>query len=697
MGLTRPLRRTLLPAVAVLAALWPAGASPAQPAPVLSFYFAEGHIGDGFSEVLNIANFSAVDGRADIRYTFGDSPPLDAQVALFAGTTRCIALGAVGPANCLKEDRIGSPKDVSVRVATPYDWVVDRQVYFAHPLGWTGGHEQVGVAAPSLTWYFAEGTTLPEFLEYLTIQNPDADRTAEVSIDYLTEGCGGNQSRAVAVAVAPQTRGTINVRDSLGDVCVGVSSIVRSTNAVPIVVERPLYFVKDFKGDPANPASDGHDVFGVTAPSPAWYFAEGTTLPDFHQYLTLANPHPVPAEVTLHYFTDTGEAVDRQVRVQPASRYTVEVFNPARAGGLAPGITGVSVWIESSVPILAERPMYMVHAFPNAEGGGTFLVTGGHAAQGALAPGQRFSFVGATTLLNTASYLTIQNPQPATDAHLSIRYTGQSGALRTASVTVPAHTRSNVEIFNPATGGLVSGIFSPIGILVTSDTPVLVEQPSYFSLNDKDGATNVMGNPAPLDVTPPPPPVIAATIPPSPANVNTPQVVGSAEAGSTVRIYATPTCDGAALGSATAGPTGAFAVPVTVADDTPNLLFATGTDVANNTSACSEGVLYVEDSSPPAFAGPGVPVAVSGQVVLSWAPASDNFTPPSAIVYDVCRSPTAGACAASFDVAQSTPPGATTAVLGGLGSGVQYFFMVRARDQAGNRDLNTVERAASIP
>ena len=226
------------------------GPAAAQAERRLTFYFAEGHIGDGFSEVLNLANFSPVDGTAEIRYTFGDSDPIDARVSVVAGTTRCVAMGTVGPQNCGKEDRISSPKDISIKVVTPLGWVADGQMYFTHASGWTGGHEQVGVASPSTLWYFAEGTTLPEFVEYITVQNPDPSRDAEVTIDYLTEGCGGNQSRSLVVP--RQTRGTVNVKDSLGDTCVGVSSVVRAANDVPIVVERPLYFLKDFKGDPAT-------------------------------------------------------------------------------------------------------------------------------------------------------------------------------------------------------------------------------------------------------------------------------------------------------------------------------------------------------------------------------------------------------------------------------------------------------------
>jgi Big-like domain-containing protein len=882
--------RHLTAVIALCCASFAIASAPAsgQSSPTLVFYFAEGHIGDGFSELLNLGNFSNVDGSASVHYTFGDSGPLDSQVSVLAGTTRCIALGATGPENCGKESRIGTPKDISMKVTTPLGWAADRQMYFDTAAGFAGGHEQIGVPTPATIWYFAEGTTLPDFLEYLTIQNPDPTRDASVDIDYLTEGCSGNQSRSLVVP--HETRSTVNVKTSLGVSCTGVASVVRSTNDVPIVAERPLYFVHDFQGNPAHPAADGHDVFGVNEPGTQWYFAEGTTLSDFKEYLALGNPGDTAAAVTVHYFTDASMAVDKPVQVPPHSRYTVEVFNVAKAGGLGSGITGVSVRVESSVPILAERPMYMVHSFPNAVNGAGFLVTGGHDAEGVPAPATRFLFVGATTLLNTADYLTIQNPDPALAAHLSIVYSGQSGQLGSSSLTVPAHTRSNVEIFNPARGGLAPDTVSPIGIQVASDAPVLIEQPSYFALNGLAGATDVAGfspPPAPSGAPPPPPvisgtnpaspannpnphvfgtsqpgttvsiyinascsggavasgsatngtfdiaasvaantttvfyanatdpfgntsscsggvvytederiptvpaltgtnpaspsnnpsphvlgtadpgdvvnlftnatctspvagaghadglgafdiqatvalnatttfhawasdgvntsscsiggisyvedstapspPSIQATVPTSPSNNASPQVKGQAEPGSTVRVYNTGACSGTPV-SGTATGTGSFDIVVPAFADVTTNYRATATDAAGNVSGCSTSFPYVDDNTPPMFGGvvTATAGALTGTIVVSWAPGSDDFTTPSNLQYLVCKSITTTVCGSSFTVAQQVT-GLTSTIVSGLTTSTTYFFVVRARDQAGNTDNNTVEVSQKAP
>lgn len=100
------------------------------------------------------------------------------------------------------------------------------------------------------------------------------------------------------------------------------------------------------------------------------------------------------------------------------------------------------------------------------------------------------------------------------------------------------------------------------------------------------------------DSTPPDPPILTGTTPASPANNNNPRIIGTAEAGSTVRLYKSSDCTGAVAGQGTAG---TFALPgirVTVADNSATTYHATATDAADNTSGCSAtSITYTEDST----------------------------------------------------------------------------------------------------
>jgi hypothetical protein len=109
------------------------------------------------------------------------------------------------------------------------------------------------------------------------------------------------------------------------------------------------------------------------------------------------------------------------------------------------------------------------------------------------------------------------------------------------------------------------------------------------------------------------------------------------------------------------------------------------------------------DRTPPVFAGlksattciPG-PVGGGERVSrfrLVWPAAKDNVTPPARIAYDVYRATSPGA--ESFSRATyTTRRGATSFVTPPLPANatMTYYFVVRARDVAGNRDRNRRER-----
>jgi len=106
------------------------------------------------------------------------------------------------------------------------------------------------------------------------------------------------------------------------------------------------------------------------------------------------------------------------------------------------------------------------------------------------------------------------------------------------------------------------------------------------------------------------------------------------------------------------------------------------------------------DSTPPRFAGlksattciPG-PIGGGGTAsyTLSWDPARDNRTPSNKIVYDVYQAEASGGENFSTPT-YTTPAGATSFTTPPLPTDKPFYFVVRARDEAGNRDSNTVER-----
>ena len=185
-----------------------------------------------------------------------------------------------------------------------------------------------------------------------------------------------------------------------------------------------------------------------------------------------------------------------------------------------------------------------------------------------------------------------------------------------------AEAGSTVRIYStgdctgsPVASGSAAAFASPgLPVTVADDT----------STSFRATATNGSDNPSPCsdpvtyveDSSPPAKPSVTATAPSSPANKNNPKVRGTADAGSTVKLYSGGDCLGARVNG---GPAATFASPglgVTVADNTTTTLRATATDAAGNASPCSDPVSYVEDSSPPA--------APSITATAPSSPANDN-------------------------------------------------------------------------
>jgi hypothetical protein len=111
------------------------------------------------------------------------------------------------------------------------------------------------------------------------------------------------------------------------------------------------------------------------------------------------------------------------------------------------------------------------------------------------------------------------------------------------------------------------------------------------------------------------------------------------------------------------------------------------------------------DTVPPSFAGLQRAFACTpgpqrpGQTTpytLSWQAATDDRTPGSQIVYDVYLAATSGTEGYSMPT-WTTPPGVPTYRTPGLPSHGTYYFVVRARDIAGNRDRNTSEQRGVDP
>ena len=145
-----------------------------------------------------------------------------------------------------------------------------------------GSHAESGIAAAATRWYLAEGVTGPGMNLFYLVQNPGT-QAAAITVDFLRPSPAGPVSQSYLVA--PRSRLTIWVNMVPGLGTTDVSADIRSTNGVPIVVERAMYLDR-----PGEPLGAGHAAAGVTQASTTWFLAEGATGDFFDEYVLIANP-----------------------------------------------------------------------------------------------------------------------------------------------------------------------------------------------------------------------------------------------------------------------------------------------------------------------------------------------------------------------------------------------------------------------
>ena len=287
----------------------------AQPAG--DWYFAEGTTREGFDAWACLENPNAAATQATLYFQTATGAETEYQADLPARSRVTLHLNHV----------LGPGVDFSFRVHAGAPIVAERPMYFLYQGAWSGGSDVLGAVAPREEWFFAEGCTRTGFDTWLCLQNPGTT-DASVNIDYH---CGdGTTVSKTGIPVPARTRFTIPVHDSaLGigrqDSTAGDVSIhLWSTNDVPVVAERPMYFL--YRGA----WSGGSDVVGAAAPQAEWYFAEGCTRTGFDTWLCLQNPGATKALVDIDYYRGDGSTVTRAgIEVPARSRVTVPVNDPA--------------------------------------------------------------------------------------------------------------------------------------------------------------------------------------------------------------------------------------------------------------------------------------------------------------------------------------------------------------------------------
>lgn len=419
-----------------------------------TWYFAEGTTRKGFDEYLTFMNPNDTDTPFQVRYCFSDGTFLDKPYTAPHHSRMTLWVN----------NEVGQDKDVSCIVNADSPLVVERPIYFnytsqASGAVWQGGHDVLGVNEPSLNWYFAEGCTKANFEEYLCLVNP-GDTDAAIDIFYMpTDGKVITRKETVGA----HSRKTVFVNNDAGP-NKELSVKIVSTNNVPIVAERPLYF--NFGG--AWPG--GSDVMGATDASLQWYFAEGYTGDGFSEWLCLQNADSVPADVTVTYYFNGGGNKTQNLQIPPNTRRNIDVNGAVGAN------REVSISVTSNVPVVAERPLYYnYHSW----------AAGGDTVMGVTFPRSDWFFAEGYTGPGFEEWLTLMNPA-GVDSNVVATFIKSNGDSITKAYTVPAQSRFTILVNEACPSTEVS-------VVLHASRSVVAERPLYFVYGKDAGGSIAAG------------------------------------------------------------------------------------------------------------------------------------------------------------------------------------------------------------
>jgi hypothetical protein len=229
-----------------------------------------------------------------------------------------------------------------------------------------------------------------------------------------------------------------------------------------------------------------------------WYFAEGRAGGNFKEFLSLENPTTNGCEVNITYLAqpDSGAAFSKNVSVSVPSNTRVEEMVNTDLGlpnnGSGSGISDSAIVTvnTASTPtctgIVAERPMYF-----NFNYNGTATNSGSDVI-GMTTLGSTFYFgdlaTGAQLGGSYASFIAILNPPGSPTAIVTATYYANGTKVAQQSINVAGGARGTIT---PSQAS--PALPARVAVVVTSNQPVAVERPTYFSNITEGVAGTVSG------------------------------------------------------------------------------------------------------------------------------------------------------------------------------------------------------------
>lgn len=316
-------------------------------APSTTWYLAEGATHSGFDLFYLVQNPGTSAAAVRVTYLLPSGAPL----------VKTYTVAPLSRFNIWvdREDQRLASTDVSAVIASTngVPIIVERSMYMnTGGVVFGAGHNSAGVTAPATRWFLAEGATGPYFDLFVLIANPNTS-TAQVRATYLlTTG----QQVVRTYTVAPNSRFNIWVdREHAWLADAAVSTTVESTNGVPVIVERTMWW-------PGTAGSwlESHNSPGATSTGTSWAVASGESggSGNIKTYVLIANTSAAAGSVRVTLMLEDGQTAERTFALAASSRFNVDVSAVfTQAAGKRFGVVVASVGA-TPLQLAVEAAMY---------------------------------------------------------------------------------------------------------------------------------------------------------------------------------------------------------------------------------------------------------------------------------------------------------------------------------------------------
>jgi autotransporter-associated beta strand protein len=216
--------------------LWSGGhESAGVSAPAKSWFLAEGATGGFFDTFVLLSNPQSTDAHVTVKFLLDNGDTVTETKVIGANQRLTINIEAE------PDPRLANAA-VSTVVTSDVAIVVERSMYWiGDPGPWTEAHNSFGVTDSGLHWGLAEGRVggPHNFHTYILLANPDTS-AAQVTVTFLRAGKDAITKTYTVPATSRYNIDVNAVDPAMHDEDVGAD--IQVTNAVPIVVERSMYW-----------------------------------------------------------------------------------------------------------------------------------------------------------------------------------------------------------------------------------------------------------------------------------------------------------------------------------------------------------------------------------------------------------------------------------------------------------------------